>query len=139
VHLHGSYPTSTSSHLDGENRRLFEHGEPLPTSIDSHERLPAGRVPQAERGSSDDLTSEARALLRLAALREEKPAERARAFAAAVLAESDVGRWALAVLRGEPLAARALVELATVRLQQTTTDGAPASDARRAARKTGRR
>jgi len=59
---------------------------------------------------ADDLAGEARALLRLAALREEIPAARARAFAAAVLAESDVGRWALAMLRGEPHAALALVE-----------------------------
>ncbi|HEY6726532.1 MAG TPA: hypothetical protein VI197_21000, partial [Polyangiaceae bacterium] len=59
-----------------------------------------------------DVANEARALLRLAALRQEIPNERARAFAAAALTESNVGRWALAVLMGEPHAARALVELA---------------------------
>jgi hypothetical protein len=92
-------------------------------------------VPQAERGSGA-LASEARALLRLAALHEEIPVERARAFAAAVLAESDVGRWALAVLRGEPQAARALVELAISQLQPTATR---APNTHQAARKTRRR
>ena len=68
------------------------------------------------------MASEARALLTLAALREAIPAERAQAFAAGVLAESDLGRWALAVLRGEPDAARAVVELANARLQRDTID-----------------
>jgi hypothetical protein len=115
VHLHGSYPTSTSSGSGVENRRVCGGEEPIPTPIDASERPLSGRVPQAHSGP-DELAREARALLRLAALREEIPAERARAFAAAVLAESDVGRWALAVLRGEPHAARALVELAVQRV-----------------------
>ncbi|HWO13769.1 MAG TPA: hypothetical protein VNN80_29905, partial [Polyangiaceae bacterium] len=66
------------------------------------------------------MASEARALLTLAALREVIPAARAREFATAVLAESELGRRALAVLRGEAYAARALVELANARLQRDT-------------------
>ena len=64
------------------------------------------------------MASEARALLTLAALREAIPAKRAQASAAGVLAESDLGRRALAVLRGDPHAARGLVELASARLQR---------------------
>ena len=104
-------PTSTSRGSAFESRRVCGDEEPVPTPIDASERPLSGRVPQAHNGP-DDLASEARALLRFAALREEIPAERARAFAAAVLAESNVGRWALAVLRGEAHAVRALVELA---------------------------
>ena len=88
--------------------------------MDLSRRISAGRVPQAERDSSGDMASEARALLRLAAQREEIPVERARAFAAAVLTESDVERWALAVRRGEPTAARALVELAIVQVRRAS-------------------
>ncbi|HEU5073594.1 MAG TPA: hypothetical protein VFU02_05465 [Polyangiaceae bacterium] len=51
-------------------------------------------------------------------MQEEIPAERARAFALAVLAESDLGCWALAVLTRKPHAARGLVELANVHLQR---------------------
>jgi len=93
-----------------QHRRVCEVEEPTRTPIDAAERPLSGRVPQAQHGP-EDLASEAHALLRLAALREDIPAERARAFAEAVLAASDVGRWGLAVLRGEPHAARALVEL----------------------------
>src|SRR5688572_28692937 len=76
--LHGSYPTSTSRGSAVENRRVAEVEERRSTPIDPSERIPGGRVPQAE-AAPDDLASEARALLRLAALREEVPAERARA------------------------------------------------------------
>jgi hypothetical protein len=63
--------------------------EEIPAAeVDAFIAKAQGRVPQAERGS-DDLANEARALLRLAALREEIPVERARAFAAAMLAQSD--------------------------------------------------
>ena len=79
--------------------------------------IPGGRVPQAQ-GTCDDLASEARALLRLAALREEIPAERARAFALAVIAESEMGRLALAVLSRRPHAARALVELTSAHVRK---------------------
>jgi len=126
----GGYPTSTSRGPAVENRRVCEVEEPIPTPIDASERPLSGRVPQAD-AAPDDLASEARALLRLAALREEIPAERARAFAEAVLAESDIRRWALAVLKGQQHAARALVELAIRRLEvgATQTRSCPAASA----------
>jgi len=85
------------------------------------------------------MASEARALLTLAALREAILAERARAFAAGVLAESELGRRALAVLRGEAHAARALVELAVLNLQQTSNVGARSPNERRPPRPRTRR
>jgi hypothetical protein len=66
-----------------------------------------------------DIEAEAKALLGLAALREDIPVKRARAFAEAVLAESELGRNALAVLKGEPHAVRALVELALDRWRRS--------------------
>ena len=109
MHLHGSYPTSTSSGCENEKHGVSEAEERISTHIDVSGRISSGRVPQAERGS-DELASEARELLRLAALREDIPV--ARAFAEAVLAESAVGWHALAVLQNKPHAARTLVELA---------------------------
>lgn len=44
-----------------------------------------------------------------------------------MLSESEVGRWALAVLRGEPTAARALVELAIGVARRTAQGAAPLS------------
>jgi hypothetical protein len=53
--------------------------------------------------------------------------EQARAFAAAVLCETDVGRWVLAVLRGDATAARALVELAIGVARRSVHAAAPPS------------
>ena len=96
-------------------------------NVSRHRLTPpnASQVGEYPRVQALVMASEARALLTLAALREAIPAERAQAFAARVLAESDLGRWALAVLRGEPYAARAVVELANARLQRDTIDMKP--------------
>jgi len=117
--LRASYPTSTSSIRETEKRGVSGAKERGLTHRDLSARISVGRVPQAQ-GTPNSLAGEAQALVTLAALREAIPAERARTFAAAVLAESDVAQWALAVLRGEPHAARALVELANVLLQLET-------------------
>ena len=66
MNLHGSYPTSTSSGSGGENRRVCESEERVPKPIDASEHIPGGGVPQAH-GAPDEVVSEARALLRLAA------------------------------------------------------------------------
>ena len=116
MNLHESYPTSTSSGRESGNVCVSGADERRSTHLNTSEPISSGRVPQAPSASSN-MATEARALLTLAALREAIPAERARAFAAAVLAESELGRRALAVLRGEACAARALVELASAHLQ----------------------
>ena len=50
--------------------RVFEDEERVPTPTDASERILGGSVPQV-RDAPDDLASEARALLRRAALRDE--------------------------------------------------------------------
>ena len=128
LNLHGSYPTSTSSSRENEKRGVSGAEERRSTHLDTSALISSGRVPQAPSVASD-MASEARALLTLAALREAILAERARAFAAGVLAESELGRWALAVLRDEPCAARALVELANAGLQRDTVGVKPPNNA----------
>jgi hypothetical protein len=64
------------------------------------------------RMDDDALRAEAEWMLRKAGLREDIPVERAKVFAEAALTRTDVGRNALAVIKSEPYAVRALVELA---------------------------